>query len=101
MINQTKAGKFGCSRIMFTLADTVKPGSHYFTVPTEVKETSIKSMLRKIYEHDFVEPESQYCENLSKNDRRFLELMEREPVRTDGHQLPLSLKDKELTEWLQ
>ena len=29
MINQTKAGKFGCNRIMLALADTVKPGSHY------------------------------------------------------------------------
>ena len=45
MINQTKEGKSGCSRIMFTLADTVKPGGHYFTVPTRVRETSIKSLL--------------------------------------------------------
>ena len=40
---------------MFTLADTVKPGSHYFTLSTEVRETSIKTMLKKSYEHDFVE----------------------------------------------
>ena len=34
---------------------------------------------------------------MSKNDRRFLELMEREAVKIDGHcQLPLPLKDKEL-----
>ena len=106
MINQTKEGKFGCKRIMFTSADTVKPGGHYVTVPTKVRETSIESMLKKIYEHDFDEPESQYCvnnkinpnyDNLSKNDRRFLELMERQAVKTDGHyQLPLPLKDKEL-----
>ena len=92
MINQTKAGKFGFIRIMLTLADTVKPGSYYFTVPTKVRETSIESMLKKIYEHDFVEPESQCCmnnkiilnyDNLSKNDRRFLELMEREAARID------------------
>ena len=57
-------------------------------------------------QHDFVEPEPQYSvnykinlnyDNLSKNDRRFLELMEREAVKIDGHyQLPLPLKDKEL-----
>ena len=36
-------------------------------------------------------------DNLSKNDRRFLELMEREAVKIDGnYQLPLPLKDKEL-----
>ena len=106
MINQTKASKFNCNRIMFTSADTVKPGSHYFTVPTKVRETFIKSMLKKIYEHDIVEPELQHSvnnkinlnyDNLSKNDKRFLELMEREAVRTDGYyQLPLPLKDKKL-----
>ena len=105
MINQTKAGKFGRNRIMFTSANRVKSGSHCFAVPTKVRETSIESMLKKIYEHDFVEPESQYCVNnktklnydkLSKNDRRLLELMEREAVKIDGHyQYLLSLKDKE------
>ena len=105
MINQTKTGKFGRNRIMFTSANTVKPGSHYFAVPTKVRETSIESMLKKIYEHDFVEPESQYCvnnktklnyDNLSKNDRRLLDLMEREAVKIDGHyQYLLSLKGKE------
>ena len=91
---------------MLTSADTVKPGRHYFTVPTKVREMSIENILKKIYEHDFFETESQYCvnnkiklnyDNLSKNDRRFLELMEREAVKIDGHyQLPLPLKDKEL-----
>ena len=57
MINQTKSGKCGCNRIIFTSADTLKPGSHYFTVLTEVREISIKSTLKKIYWHDFVELE--------------------------------------------
>ena len=34
-INQTKAGKFGFTRIMLASADTVKAGRHYFTVPTK------------------------------------------------------------------
>ena len=106
MINQTKAGKFGCNRIMLASADTVNPGRHYFTVLTKVRETFIENMLKKLYEHDFVEPESQYSvnnkinlnyDNLFKNDRRFLELTEREAVKVDGHyRLPLSLNDKEL-----
>ena len=105
-INKTKKAKVGCNRIIFTSVDTVKPGGHYFTVPTKVRETSIESMLKKIYDHDFVEPESQYCvnnkiklnyDNLPKNEKRFLELMEREAVKIDGYyQLPLPLKDKEL-----
>ena len=36
----------------------MKPGPHYFTVPTKVRKTSIEKMLKKIHEHDFVEPES-------------------------------------------
>ena len=106
MINQTEAGKFGYNRIMLALADTVKPGRHYFIVPTKVRETSIENMLKKIYEHDFVEHESQYSvnnkinfnyDNLSKNDRRFLQLRKREAVKIDGHyQIPFPLKDKEL-----
>ena len=47
MNNQTKAGKFGYNRIVFASADRVKPGSHYFTLPTEVRKTSIKICWRK------------------------------------------------------
>ena len=92
---------------MFISAHTVKPGSHYFTVlPIKVREASIESMLKKIFEHIFDELALQYCvnnkinlnyDNLSKNNRRLLELMEREAVNIDVHyQLPLPLKDKEL-----
>ena len=91
---------------MLASPDTVKPRHYYFTAPTTVRETSIENMLKKIYEHDFVEPESQYSvnnkinlnyDNLPKNDRRFLELLKREAVKIDGHyQFPLPLKDKEL-----
>ena len=64
MINQTEAGKLGCNRIMFTSADKKSPVSHYFTLPTEVRETSIESMSKQSYKHGFVEPESQYCANI-------------------------------------
>ena len=62
--------------------------------------------MKKIFEHGFVEPESQFSvnnkinlnhDNLSKNNWRFLELMEREAVKIDRlYQLPLPLKAKEL-----
>ena len=91
---------------MLASPDTVKPRHYYFTAPTTVRETSIENMLKKIYKHDFVEPESQYSvnnkinlnyDNLPKNYRRFLELLKREAVKIDGHnQFPLPLKDKEL-----
>ena len=90
---------------MFKSTDTFKPGSHYFTVPNKVREPSIESRSKKTYEHDFVEPESQYWvnikinlnyDNLSKNDK-FLELMEREATKIDGHyQIALSLTNKKL-----
>ena len=90
---------------MFKSTDTFKPGSHYFTVPNKVREPSIESRSKKIYEHDFVEPESQYWvnnkinlnyDNLSKNDK-FLELMEREATKINGHyQIALSLINKKL-----
>ena len=41
MNNQTRAGIFGCDEIMFVSADTVKPGIHYFSAPTELRENSI------------------------------------------------------------
>ena len=55
----------------------------------------------KMYEHDFVEPQLQHCVNktsvnydkLSRNDRRFLDLMEHNAIKGDGHyKLPLPLK---------
>ena len=76
LINQTKAGKLGCNRIMLALADTVMHGRHYFTVPTKVRETSIQNMFEKTYEHDFVEPESQHSvsNKISLNCDNFLKM---------------------------
>ena len=48
---------------MFAPADTMTPGRNYFTVPTKVRETSMENIFKKIYEHDFVEPESEYYVN--------------------------------------
>ena len=50
MENQTKAVKFGCDRILLISAETVKSESRYFTVQTEVRETTMESMLKKIYD---------------------------------------------------
>ena len=106
IINQTKAGYFVCNRIMLTSANLVKTGRHYFSVLTKVRETSIENILKKIYEHDFVDLSHPYSvnnkinlnyDNLSRNNRRFLELMERKSVKIYEHyQLPLPLKDNEL-----
>ena len=47
---QIKAAKFGCNKIMLISAETMKSESHYFTVKTEVRETTMESMLKKIYD---------------------------------------------------
>ena len=59
----------------------------------------------KMYEHDSVEPQLQHCDNkisidydkLSRNDRRFLNLMEQKLVNVAGHyELCLSLIDEDI-----
>ena len=37
--------------------------NHYFTQSDKVRNTSIESLLMKMYEHDFVEPQLQHCVN--------------------------------------
>ena len=61
--NKITAAKFDCHRIMLKSADPITPGSCYCTVSTELRKNSVENMLKKIYEHDFVEPESQYIAN--------------------------------------
>ena len=79
--------------------------NHYFTQSDKVRDTSIEGLLMKMYEHDFVEPQLQHCDNkmninydkLSRNDRRFLDLMDQKAVKVDGHyELPLPLKDEDI-----
>ena len=78
------------------------PSNHYFMQSDEVRDTSIEGLLMKMYEQSFVEPQLQHWANkisinydkLSRNDRRFLDLMDQKAVKVDGHyELPLPLKD--------
>ena len=59
----------------------------------------------KMYEHDSAGPQLQHCDNkisidynkLSRNDRRFLNLMEEKLVKVAGHyELSLSLIDENI-----
>ena len=69
------------------------PSNHYFRQSDKVKDTSIEGLFMKMYEHDFVEPQLQHCDNkisityekFSRNDRRFLNLMDQKAVKVDGH----------------
>ena len=71
----------------------------------KVRDTSIKGLLMKMYEHNFVELQLQHCvkkisinyDELSRNDGRFLDLMDQKAVKVDGHyKLPLPLKDEDI-----
>ena len=73
------------------------PSNDYFMQSDKVRDTSIENLFMKMYEHDFVEPQLQYCASkmsisynrLSRNDRRFLDVMDRKAVKVDeNYQLP-------------
>ena len=69
------------------------PSNHHFTQSNKVKDTSIEGLLMKMYEHDFVEPQLQHCDNkisinydkLPRNDRKFFNLMDQYAGKADGH----------------
>ena len=67
-----------------------------------MKDNSIENLLQKLYENDFVETQLErsqnkmaiYYDNLSKNDRSFLDLTNEKAKLVDGHYvLPLPFKD--------
>ena len=69
------------------------PSNHHFTQSDKVKDTSIEGLFMKMYEHNFVEPQLQHCDNkisinsdkLSRNDRISSNLMDQKAVKVDGH----------------
>ena len=72
---------------------------HYFLAETEIKDIGIEQMLHKIYSADFIDQSSSAlqesdCEMLVE-DRRFMEIMNRECAREGKHKLPLPLKDQD------
>lgn len=63
MYGQNKFELLSCYRIMVKSVVTGIPSNHYFTRSVKVKDASIEGLLIKIYKHDFVEPQLQYCDN--------------------------------------
>ena len=68
------------------------PSNHHFTQSDKVKDTSIEGLFMKMYEHNFVKPQLQHCDNkisinsdkLSRNDRISSNLMDQKAVKVDG-----------------
>ena len=99
MYSQNKSEKLSCNRIVVKSVFTGHPSNYYFKQSDKVRDTSIESLLMNIYDHVFVEVQLLHHANkisikLSRNGRRFLDLMDQKAVKVDGHyELPLPLKD--------
>ena len=83
--------------------NSVKRANPHSTLKGPVREIDIATMLQRMYETDFTEPQLQPSTSSSKfkefffNDARFTELMDQEIKQIHGHyQLPLPLKNPKL-----
>ena len=102
-VNKAYLKEMKCNNIYVHEVNSIKRANHHFALKGPVRETDIATMLRRMYEADFTEPQLQPSTSSSKfkefsfNDARFMELMDREVEHIDGHyQLPLPLKNPKL-----
>ena len=81
-----------------------KLGSHNFTVQDSVEDISLEEMFQRMYKQDFSESETVVLDSILKNateishdDRKFLDIVERGTVKRNGHYVvPLPFCDQEL-----
>ena len=101
--NQSE-GKISCSWTTVMEADSNKVSRHYFAVENKLTpDVDVKSMLKKIYEQEFTEPNMRFASvigettgDVSYDDQIFLRLMDQETVQVDNHYeilLPLESTD--------
>ena len=88
-----------CNRVAVQDLTSKAMASHYFAIETEAKDMGIEQMLHKMYSADFIDQSSSAlkesnCE-MSVEDRRFMEIMNRECAREGKHKLPLPLRDQD------
>ena len=88
-----------CNRVAVQDLTSKAIAPHYFPTETEIKDIGIEQMLHKMYLADFIDQSSSVlqesdCEMLVE-DRRFMEIMNRECAREGKHKLPLPLKDQD------
>ena len=69
----------------------LKRANHHFPLKVPVRETDIATMLQRMYQTDFTEPQLQPSTTSSKfkefsfNDAKFMKLMDIEVKQIDGH----------------
>ena len=102
-VNKANLKEVKCNNIYVHEANPVKRANHHFALKGPVREVDIATMLQRMYETNFTEPQLQPSTSCSRfkefsfNDASFMELMDREVKQIDGHyQLPLPLKNSKL-----
>ena len=80
-----------CNRVAMKDASTVKLSRHHFLIENASKDMSIEQMFEQMYYSDFTEKGAQIekidgnLEQLSKNDRRFLEILDAGTRKNGNH----------------
>ena len=90
-----------CNRVAVKDASAVKLSRHHFLIENASKDMSIEQMFEQMYYSDFTEKEAQIgkidenLEQLSKNDRRFLEILDAGTRKIGNHyEVPPPFKQK-------
>ena len=98
--------KITCNRTAVMEAGSNKVSRHYFAVENKLKpDDDVKSMLKKIYEQEFTEPNMRFTSvigettgDVSFDNQIFLRIMDQETVQVDNHyEVPLPLKSTDVT----
>ena len=90
-VNKANLKEMKCNNIYVHEANSLKRANHHFALKGPVRETDIATILCRMYETDFTEPQQQPStssysfKEFSFNDTRFMELMDREVKQIDGH----------------
>ena len=106
-VETSKTNKTGinCNLITVQQAPNLELAKHSFAAQVRVKDVGISKLLKKLYEADFTEANPKAVskvtldvEEMSTEDRRFLELMDAETKKIGKHYvLPLPFKNSELS----
>lgn len=91
-----------CGLVAVKRSDQPSLASHYFNIKSEFKDDWMKQLMLSIYHHDFCElpsnrnkSYSQLSKAFSELERKFLDKMESEVERVDGHyQIPLPFSNE-------
>ena len=87
-----------CNKIAVKNVADQHVASHYFCIPTRVRDQSITNQLTRMYQHDFNEVgDLSILKGASQEDIKFLKTMEENVEKVDGHyQLPLPFRNSDV-----